>query len=125
MAAKRRRTVKGDRGLHAGEVRDLLLALDGIEEGKSYGYPSFLLRGRFFARFRDGDTVLVLQVGTIDDRDFLIGADPAAFFFTEHYRNYPAVLIRLAEISSGMLAEVLRDAWQDLSARPARPRRRR
>lgn len=125
MAPQRRTRVKGTRGLLAGEVRDLLLALDGVEEGKSYGYPSFLLRGRFFARFRDDDTVLVLQLGTIDDREFLMGADPSAFFFTEHYRNYPAVLVCLAEVGRAMLIEVVRTAWEDVAARPDRPKRRR
>jgi hypothetical protein len=88
--------------------------------------PSFLLNGRFFARFRDEDTVLVLQLATIFDRDVLMQIDPRAFFFTEHYRDYPAVLIRLAEVPRQLLADVLRDSWGHLAALPpARPRRKR
>lgn len=102
-------------------ARKLILALPGVSEGRSYGMPSFLLAGRFFARFRDADTVLVLQLGTITDRDVLMQLHPGAFFFTDHYRDYPAVLIRLAEIPRGMLADVLKVAWEDVSAKRTAP----
>jgi hypothetical protein len=35
---------------------------------------------------------------------------PQAFFFTEHYRNYPAVLIRLAEVPRSLLVDVVTEA---------------
>jgi hypothetical protein len=112
-------------GLSVAAARRLILSLPDVAEGRSYGMPAFLLAGRFFARFRDDDTVLVLQLGSIDDRDVLMRLDPTAFFFTDHYRDYPAVLIRLAEISRSRLTEVLRVAWEDVSARRARKPRRR
>jgi len=67
--------------------------------------------------------VLVLQLGTIGDRDALMQLDPRSFFFTEHYRNYPAVLIRLAEVPRSLLVDVVTEAWRQVAARrPARPR---
>ncbi len=99
-------------------ARRLILGLAGVAEGRSYGLPSFLLNGRFLARFRDRDTVLVLQLASMFDRDFLLQRDSRAFFFTDHYRNYPAVLIRLEEISGSLLTEVITAAWSDLAARP-------
>lgn len=104
-------------------AKKLLLALKGVATGTSYGYPSFLLHQKFFARFRDDDTVLVLQLASIDDRDVLMHMDPKAFFFTDHYKNYPAVLVRLADITSTRLAETLQVAWEDLSAK-RRPRKK-
>ena len=116
------------RGVTVASAKMLLLGLNGVVTGTSYGYPSFMLRQKFFARFRDDDTVLVLMLGSIDDRDVLMQMDPKAFFFTDHYRSYPAVLIRLADISRARLAETLQVAWEDLSARrapkPKRPRRK-
>jgi hypothetical protein len=112
----RRRTER--RGVSVAQVRRLLLDLPDVVEGRSYGLPSFLLHGRFFARFRDGDTVLVLQLASIFDRDVLMTMDPAAFFFTEHYRDYPAVLIRLAGIPRKLLATVVRDAWEHVATLP-------
>ncbi len=104
------------RGVPVGGARRLLLGLPGIAEGRSYGMPSFLLDGRFFARFRDDETVLVLQLGTIAEREVRMQLDPRAFFFTEHYRHYPAVLIRLAEVPRALLIEVLMEARRQVAA---------
>lgn len=104
------------------EARKLLLALDGVKAGTSYGMPSFLLHEKFFARFRDDDTVLVLQLGSIDDREVLMQMNPKAFFYTDHYKNYPAVLIRLADITRAKLTETLNVAWEDIWAKRS-PRR--
>jgi len=106
------------------EARRLLLDLPNVVEGRSYGMPSFLINGRFLARFRDDDTALVLQLATIGEREVLMELDPRAFFFTEHYRNYPAVLIRLAEVVPALLTDVVKEAWRHVSALPpARPRK--
>jgi hypothetical protein len=113
------------RGVSVAAARALLLAHEGVTEGRSYGQPSFLLAGKFFARFRDNDTVLVLQLGSLDDRDVLLRMDDRAFFFTDHYRDYPAVLIRLAEITRSALKEVVHVAVEDVSAQRARPRAKR
>jgi len=112
------------RGVSVTNARRLLLGLPNVVEGRSYGMPSFLLNGRFLARFRDDDTVLVLQLATIGEREVLMELDPRAFFFTEHYRNYPAVLIRLAEVVPPLLTDVVTEAWRHVSALPpARPRK--
>lgn len=113
------------RGVRVSDARRLLLRLPDVLEGRSYGLPSFLLNGRFFARFRDDETVLVLQLEAIEERDALMALDPRAFFFTEHYRAYPAVLIRLAEAPRPLFVDVVRESWHRLAERPlARPRRK-
>lgn len=111
------------RGVTVPEARRILLDLDNVVEGRSYGLPSFLLNGRFLARFRDDDTVLVVQLATIGERDMLMELEPKAFFFTEHYRNYPAVLVRLADVPRALLVDVIGDAWRHVSTLP--PARRR
>src|SRR5881396_1643799 len=114
------------RGVRVQDARRLLLRLPNVAEGRSYGMPSFLLNGRFLARFRDDDTVLVVQLATIGERDVLMELDPRAFFFTEHYRNYPAVLVRLAEVPPALLSDVLRESWSHVVELPAtRPRKAR
>ncbi len=114
------------RGVRVAEVQRMLRKLPNVVEGRSYGMPSFLLNGRFLARFRDDDTVLVVQLATIGERDVLMELDPRAFFFTEHYRNYPAVLVRLAEVPPALLSDVLRESWSHVVELPAtRPRKAR
>jgi len=113
------------RGVRVADARRLLLGLPNIVAGRSYGMPSFLLDGRFFARFRDDDTVLVLQLSTIAEREVLMDLDPGAFFFTEHYRKYPAVLIRLADVPRSLLVDVVTEARRQVGAvRAAQPRRK-
>src|SRR6266567_3975021 len=112
------------RGVRVVEARRLLLKLPNVTEGRSYGMPSFLLNRRFLARFRDDNTVLVVQLASIGERDVLMELDPRAFFFTEHYRNYPAVLVRLAEVALPLLTDVVTDAWRHVGALPPkRPRK--
>jgi len=87
--------------------------------------PSFLLNGRFLARFRDDDTVLVVQLAAIAEREVLMELDPRAFFFTDHYRNYPAVLVRLAEVPPSLLSDILKESCHHVAALPpVRPRRK-
>jgi hypothetical protein len=112
------------RGVEVPEARRLLLDLPNVCEGRSYGLPSFLLNGRFLARFRDAGTVLVLQLATIGDRDTLMDLDAEAFFFTEHYRNYPAVLVRLAAVPPSLLTDVVTEAWRHVGTLPPVRRRK-
>lgn len=129
------RTAKSARGISAEEARAFVLQLDGVTSGRAYGHPSLLIAGKFFARFRDDDTVLVLHLGSLEDREVLMEMEPRAFFFTEHYRNYPAVLIRLAEVPQGLFGDVVTQAWRVVraarsakeakKARKTPPRRRR
>lgn len=118
-----RRGKPAPRGVRVADVRRLLLGLENVIAGTSYGMPSFLVHGRFFARFRDDDTVLVLQLESISDRDVLMEMEPRAFFFTDHYRAYPAVLVRLSEAPAPLLEDVIREAWRHATTKPpARPR---
>jgi hypothetical protein len=115
-----------ERGVSAAAARKLLGSLPGVEAGLSYGMPAYKVRGRFFARLRDDDTVLVLTLAEIAQREALIEVDPQAFFFTDHYRNYPTVLIRLAAAPAALLQDVVRDAHAHAATLPARaPARRR
>jgi len=108
----RRAKALGRSGVTVATVRKLVLGLPGIEEGTSYGMPSFKLAGKFFARLRDDDTVLVVHLRSFEDRDHLLEHEPAGFFTTDHYRNYPTVLVRLAGVPKRVLEEVLKDAWR-------------
>jgi hypothetical protein len=48
----------------------------------------------------------------IERREMLNEAAPDRFFPDDHYRGYPAVLIRLAAIEEDELAGLLKDAWR-------------
>ena len=48
-------------------------------------------------------------------RQILTQADPAAFHFTEHYRNYPLVLVRLGVVQRAALPDLLERAWREVA----------
>lgn len=99
------------RGLSWAAVRKLALALPGVEEGTAYGTPAVRVRGKFMARLREDNESLAVKCG-FDERDFRLRADPGTFFVTDHYKGYPAVLVRLDRVSPEVLREVLEEAWR-------------
>lgn len=92
-------------------VRRIALTLPAVEEGVSYGTPAFRVKGKFLARLREDGTTLVLKID-MDERDLLIEANPSTFFITDHYRNYPALLVRLPKVRTSELRALLWDAWR-------------
>lgn len=71
--------------------------------------------------------VLAVRVANLAHKDLLISAEPAKFFTEPHYNGFPAVLVRLAEVSVPELRGLLEDAWRcqapaALVRRPARSR---
>ena len=93
-------------------VRRLALALPGVEDGTSYGTPALKVRGKVLARLRDEDGALVIKVGTMMERDFLLAHESDVFFITKHYREYPSVLVRLDVVSESTMIELLEAAWR-------------
>jgi hypothetical protein len=85
--------------------------LPGVEDGTSYGTPALKVRGKLFVRLHQDGGCFVLRAGILD-RHILIQAQPEAFFITDHYRNYPWVLVRFAAIPRSALPELLERAWR-------------
>jgi hypothetical protein len=55
--------------------------------------------------------ILGARVEHLIAKEALIADDPSVFFTTPHFDGYPAVLIRLDEISNEILEEVIIEAW--------------
>jgi len=92
----------------------LALALPGVEEGTSYGTPAFKVGGKLLARLREDGESLVVRIGFLE-RELLMKADPETFYITDHYLNYPAVLVRLPKVRAAKLGEVLEQAWRQVA----------
>lgn len=102
-------------------VCKLMSALPGVAEGTSYGTPGFKVKGRFLARLKEDGESLVLRIGFLE-REALMTSAPDIFYITDHYANYPAVLVRLPKIRKDALARVLQEAWREVA--PASLKRR-
>ena len=100
------------------EVRTLVLAMPRVAESTSYGAPAFKVGGKLIANqpsspaLREGGRVLVLHDVEIEERAMLIEAEPEVFFFTDHYRDYPLVLVRLPAITAERLKPYLDRSWR-------------
>jgi hypothetical protein len=96
-------------------VRKVALSFPLASEKPSYGKPSFFIAKKFFTRLRSEDDSIVWIVGSIDERDNLIELDPKTYFITEHYRDYPSVLVRIKRINEAMLRKMLERRWRAIA----------
>lgn len=94
-------------------VLEMGLALPGTELGTAYGKPALKLRGKVIASNTSPDPdSFVLRV-TIEEKEALIETDPATFWETDHYRGWPAILVRYATPASDRIATLFARAWWD------------
>jgi hypothetical protein len=99
------------------DVRALADKWPGVEDGTSYGTPALKVRGRMLTRLReDEDTLVVPGVGP-DERDMLIAARPRTFYVTDHYRDWPYVLMRLSHSDPAQVEPLLFRQWQALASK--------
>jgi len=56
--------------------------------------------------------VVALTVASLDDKEFLIAANPAKFFTEPHYDGFPAILVRLSVVTVRELKELVTAAWR-------------
>jgi hypothetical protein len=92
-------------------VRRIGLALPGVEEGTSYGTPALKVKGKLMARLKEDGETVVLRV-SLFERPYLLEAEPDIFFITDHYRDWPSVLLRLPAVTETRLREAVIDSWR-------------
>lgn len=96
----------------------IAMRLPGVTEGASYRTRGWKVGRKFLMREKEGmERVLVLRTASVDEQEFLIESDPAVFFITEHYRGWPAVLVRLAKIDHAALGVLIERAWRSQATR--------
>jgi hypothetical protein len=94
------------------DVLAIAARLPGVEAGQSYGTPSLKVRGKFMCRLRTNPDALVVRVIDMGDREALLLGQPDVFFITPHYKEYPAILVRMDAVDPGQLGELIEDAWR-------------
>ena len=101
-------------------VRRIGLALPDVEEGTSYGTPALKVHGKLFVRLHQDLDKIVLKM-SFDRREEMMAADPVTYFITDHYRDYPWVLVSLDSVQAETLPELLKIAHREAS--PVKKRR--
>lgn len=108
------------------DVRRIALALPETTERSAYGdLPAWRVRDTLFvwerplrktdlAALRDDapdGPILGARVPDEGAKQALLADDPAVYFTIPHFAGYPAVLVRLDEISIRDLTELIVEAW--------------
>ncbi|WP_421591548.1 MmcQ/YjbR family DNA-binding protein [Shinella sp. M27] len=91
-------------------LRRLAEDLPSVETGTSYGTPALKVAGKLFVRIKDAET-LVLMV-PLDDKERLIEMAPELYYETDHYKGWPALLVRAAVIDDAELRHRLAESWR-------------
>jgi len=93
-------------------VCELALALPGVELSTSYGTPSIKVKGKIMARLRnEAEGGLAIRCDFVD-RQMLLQAAPETFYLTDHYVNYPMVLVNLDTVRRDALPDIVERAWR-------------
>jgi hypothetical protein len=96
-------------------VRKIALGLSDVEESTAYGSPAFKVGGKLLAGIAINKSAEPGSLGVripFDRRDELIAESPDVYYVTDHYVNYPFVLVRLSRIHPDALRDLLGAAWR-------------
>lgn len=84
--------------------------LPEVTLGTSYGTPALEVRGKSFVRMKEAGVLVVMCA--IEEKEMLMEAEPGLYFETDHYKGWPAMLVRLAAVSDEDLTQRLLAAWR-------------
>jgi hypothetical protein len=77
------------------------------------------VRKKMLARLKEDGDSLVIPGVPFEERDMLVESQPKVFYFTDHYRDYPVVLIRLSKTKRATVEPLLRRQWRALASKKA------
>lgn len=100
-------------------VRAIALTLPGAEDGTVYGSPAIKIKGKLLAGIPANKSAEAGSLGVridFEQRAALLRDAPQTYYITDHYRNYPIVLVRLSRIDEGALRDLLDAAHRFVSA---------
>jgi hypothetical protein len=90
-------------------VIKVVSSFPGVIEKPCHGTPAYYIEKKMFTRLQEnGETLVVYN----NDRDEWIASDPETFFFTDHYKNYPLLLIDLKQVTKKDLENLLFLSWE-------------
>jgi hypothetical protein len=105
----------------ADDVRRLALALPHVVEIPSAGFDFRVADQGFIWSYPERSPgkprvirtdIAVLYVGDEDEKQALLLGEPDLFFTTSSYDNQPLVMVRLTEVDTDRLDELVTDAWR-------------
>jgi hypothetical protein len=101
------------------DIRHIALAWPEVDDGTSYGTPALKVRNKMLVRLKEDGDSLVMPGVPQDEREMLVESQPKVFYFTDHDRDYPMVLIRLSRAKRATVEPLLRRQWRALASKAA------
>jgi hypothetical protein len=102
-------------------VREMALELPGVEQSTVHGAPSLKVRGKLLtcpAIHRSAEpNTLAIRIDRAQ-RTKLVESEPDIYYVTDHYLNFPMVLIRLSRIERSSLKNLLGKACRFANSLP-------
>ena len=96
-------------------VRKLARDFAGVEDSTSYGSPALKVRGQLLACIPVDKSAepgsLAVRID-FEHRAELLEVAPDIYYVTDHYLNYPIVLVRLSRIQGDALQDLLGMAYR-------------
>ena len=106
-------------------VRKIGLELPGVEQSTMYGAPALKVHGALLAcvpSHRSAEAGSLVVRVDFADRAALLAEAPELYYITDHYLNYPAVLVRLARVTPEVLRDLLGMAYKFVTRKNSRSR---
>ena len=104
-------------------VREIGLALPDVEDSTMYGAFALKVRGSLLACVAINKSAepgsLAVRID-FDQRSGLLAEAPETYYVTDHYTNYPVVLVRLSQIKIDELRDLLGSAWRFVTSKKKR-----
>ncbi len=107
-------------------VREIGLGLADVKGGTAHGALALKVRGSLLActaihKSAEPDSLMVRI--DFEQRGALLAEAPETYYVTDHYVNYPAVLVRLSQIRRDELRDLLDSAWRFVTSQKKRTAR--
>ncbi|HEY5338791.1 MAG TPA: MmcQ/YjbR family DNA-binding protein [Rhizomicrobium sp.] len=103
------------KGVTAAQFKKIALSFPEAIEKPSYGAPAVFIAKKFFTRLRAQDNSVVFIVADLPTRDMMLELDPKTYFITDHYKDYPSVLVRMERITPDELKRMLDRRWRHIA----------
>ena len=97
---------------------DLTRHLPGAFVSTHYGKPAIKVNGKTLASLCRERGALSVHC-PLELKEALVEVRSDVFYDTPHFRDWPAILVRMDAIDDERLRDRLASAWTDLTGRPA------
>ncbi len=101
------------------EATAFALGLPGTALSTSYGSPAVKVQGKAFL-YPGREKGSFAVASPLREKEMLIETDPVTFWESDHYRGWPAVLVRYGSVDPERVRDVISRAWWDKAPRALR-----